>query len=153
MRLHLTSARAFRSAALSGATIISAVHPLPRRRQVRRSVRRIELVTRGTAIVRLCAAVATSVIASVFASLYSHVSGLTLSKYMQLPGITEISVLLVPYGYGVPVVVLYLGLMLLKRQKESGSAFECVIAGAWGFSVFWTLLTLFAWQLPRIPGG
>jgi len=101
-------------------------------------------------LVRLLTAVAVTVIACGFVSLYDLVSSLSIERGRVLPAITVIVLEYSRYAYVVPVLVLLLGLFFLRRRDGDPVGLECTISIAWLSALFWILLAVWAWQIPRI---
>lgn len=98
-------------------------------------------------LVRLLAAALATLVACIFVTAYNWVSHDP--RYL-LPAITRWLVAFTPYAYGVPVLVLLIGVVLLRSRTERIVAFEGLIATAWILAFCWVLASLFSWQLTHV---
>ena len=102
------------------------------------------------ALIRLLTAVAATLIACVFVSLYNTFSSLIIGRGAALPMFTAIVVEYNRWAYVVPVFVFLLGLVFLRRGDDGAVGLECTISVAWLSALLWILFAIWAWQLPRI---
>jgi hypothetical protein len=105
-------------------------------------------MTRSEEIVRIVTASMATVFAAFFVSGYNYVKyhNAVVHHHAELPTFTLWVVSGVSWAFLVPVLVLILGLVFLKRHM----IVTVIVSLAWLFSLGWPLLCIVVWEFPFV---
>lgn len=106
-------------------------------------------------LVRLIAAVVSSLIAGVFLVIYTRDSHRRFQfEHPDATGLMNINELLVASGrwvFALPAIALLLGIVLLRTKPYSVVLFEVLVSGVWVSSLLLIVLPILSWLLNATP--